>query len=344
MVMVLEHIFPESWIEKKFGLSFFLGLIYSVFGIVLAKLLFGANSGIVSVIFISILLIPSLRKLFKKEEEIEEKEKRFTIKKFYEDNKHLVFSYIGIFIGVYVAYFLLAFIGMKFGLDVHSIFKEQLFLDPAIMGRATYQSGTFLNILMNNWWVLMACFLLSLLSGNGATFFIVWNASAWASIFAVRSFAASSILETSSLKVALLMQAITLPHILLEGGAYILAGIAGAIISYDAVSKAKDLKRFIPLLFGILLFFAGINYLLTQLLSNILSLFVIRLVIVFGLIFLLKYAFVDKRHKEVFVYNYYLFVLAILVFILGVSVETAVLSYSDLIHTYYVAAQNFFIL
>lgn len=340
--MVLEHLFPDSWLEKKFSLSFFLGLSYSILGVILARLLFGANSGIVSVIFVSILLIPSLRKLFVKEEKSEEKEKSFTFKKFFKDNKHLVLAYVGVFVGVYVSYFLMTFLSLKLGWDVKALFGEQLFLDPAIAGRATYRLGLFWSILANNWWVLLTCFLLSLVSGNGATFFIVWNASAWAAIFAVRAVGASVVLGISAVKVALITQLITLPHILLEGGAYILAGIAGAVISDDAVSKSSDLKKFIPILIGVILAFILLNYLFKTVTNILPVLIILRMITVFSLVYLLSYAFPDKKHKEVFTYNYWLFGLAVLVFILGALVETGVLSFSGILNTYYAAAQMFF--
>lgn len=341
--MVLEHLFPESWLEKKFSISFFLGLGYSIIGVILARLLFGASSGIVSVIFVSILLIPSLRKLFVREENIEEKEKKFTLKNFYKDNKHLVFAYVGVFVGVYVAYFLMTFVSMRLGWNVTSMFGEQLFLDPAIAGRATYQFGLFWSILANNWWVLIACFFLSVISGNGATFFIVWNASAWAAIFAVRAVSASVVLGTSAIKVAAIMQVITLPHILIEGSAYILAGIAGAVISDDAVSKASDLKNFIPILLGVTVLFILLNYLFSLVTEYLPLLIILRMLSVFGLVYLLGYSFPDKKHKEVFTYNYWLFIIAILVFIIGALVETGVLSGSGILNQYYAAAQMFFL-
>lgn len=339
--MVLEHLFPESWLDKKFGVSFFLGLGFTVIGILLARLLFGANSGIVSVIFISILLIPSLRKLFVRGEKKEERERRFSFKHFYRDNKHLILTYLGMFLGVYVAYFALAYISMSIGWDVQSIFGEQLLLDPAISGRAAFSMSTFWSIFANNWWVLMACFLLSLLSGDGATFFIVWNASAWATIFAVRAFGASHVLGASTLKIAILLQAITLPHILLEGGAYILSGIAGSVISDDAISKSKDLRRFLLyLVLGIGMFIL-LNHLFGLITHSTPALVILRMITVFGLVYMLGYAFPDKRHKEVFIYNYWLFIGAIVVFVLGALVETGVLSFSDTLNMYYSAAETF---
>ena len=130
---------------------------------------------------------------------------------------------MGVFFGVFFAYYSIAFLSAHFGWNTLGLFREQLFLDPAIMGRATYSFATFWSILANNWWVLLATFFLSLLSGNGATFFVAWNASAWGAIFGMRAIGAAAVLGKSSLAVGGLMTLITLPHILLEGSAYIIA-------------------------------------------------------------------------------------------------------------------------
>ena len=340
--MVLEHLFPDSWIEKKFLPSMILGIVYSLIGIFIARLLFGANSGIVSVMFTSILLIPSLRKMFRKEEREEELEKKFSLIRLFKDNKNLIKTYLGIFIGVYISFYLVSFLSMSFGWNITKMFGEQLFLDPAIAGRATYDFATFWNILSNNWWVLLATFLLSLISGDGATFFIVWNASAWAVIFAVRSVAASFIMKTSALKIALLMQLMTLPHTLLEGGAYILAGIAGAMISYDATSRSKNLKKFLPLLFLLSASFVLINYLFSFISNNVVFLVILRIVSVLGLVYFLQLAFPDSKHQEVFRDNYWLFIGAIILFIIGALIETGVLSFASLLNNYYLASATFF--
>jgi len=260
--MVLEHLFPEDWLEKKVRYAFLLGVVYSVVGIILARLLFGANSGLASVIFTSLLLIPSLRKLFVREEKVEEREKKFSFKHLYTDNKHLIEAYMGVFLGVYVTYYLVSFLGMYFGFNTVNILREQLFLDPAISGRATYNASLFWSILSNNWWVLAACFLLSLISGDGAVFFVVWNASAWAAIFGFRAVAAAAVLGKSALGVGLTMNIITFPHILLEGGAYILAGIAGAVISSEVILRSKELRNFLFYLVVALVSFYFLNWFL----------------------------------------------------------------------------------
>ncbi len=340
--MVLEHLFPESWIEKKFFYAFLLGAVYSLIGIFLARLLFGGNSGIASVIFASLLLIPSLRKLFSAEEKREEKEKKFSLKHLYRDNKNLIHAYVGIFIGVYVAYYLVAFISLQYGFNIISLFREQLFLDPAIGGRASFSAPLFWSILQNNWWVLLACFLLSLISGNGATFFIVWNASAWAAIFGIRAVAAAAVLGKSALMVGLTMELITLPHTLLEGGAYILAGIAGAIISSDVISKAKNLKSFLLTFILIAIGVCFFDFIFRQFATGI-FLIILRIVVFIVLLYFLKHSFSDKKHIEVFMYNYWLFVLALGVFIIGALIEVFVLSNSTMLNNYYSASSSFFI-
>ncbi|MGM5481774.1 MAG: hypothetical protein ACQESE_05195 [Nanobdellota archaeon] len=337
--MVLEHLFPDNWLEKKFTFSILLASGYSLIGIILARLLFGANSGLASVMFTAILLIPSLRKLFEAEERREEKEKKFSLKELYKDNKHLIKAYVGIFAGVYLTYFLVSFISMNLGFDTFSIFKEQVFLDTALKGRATFSSGMFWSILHNNWWVLVACFLLSLISGNGATFFVVWNASAWAVIFAVRGTMAAQVTSYSPVAAAALLIMITLPHVILEGGAYILAGIAGAILSDDVISDAKDLKKFLggTVIAGLGFWF--VNYVLkTFFHATGAWLYILRMTAFLGLLYAVSRTFHDKRHKEVFVYNYWLFAIALAVFIVGAIVETIVLGNSNTLNFIYSAA------
>lgn len=335
--MVLEHLFPENWLEKKTGYAFLLGLLFSFVGISIARLLFGANSGLASVMFTSILLIPSLRKLFVSEERLEEKEKTFSFKELYKDNKHLIHTYVGIFLGVFTAFWALSFFGSLLGWNVASLFREQVFLDPALAGRATYSFSTFWSILQNNWWVLVACFFLSLISGDGATFFVVWNASAWAVIFGLRGVAAAVTLGQNPFVVAGLMLLLVFPHMLLEGGAYILSGIAGAVISDEVIAKSGEIKRFLGALILAVLGFWLANMFFKLFLAGP-WLVILRVLVLAGVVYALKSVFTDAKHKEVFTYNFWLFIIALLVFIVGAGVETGVLSYSVLLNKYYLAA------
>ena len=68
--MVLEQYFKVKWIERKEH-AFFLGFIYSLIGIISARLIFPSSVGIMSIAFASILMIPSLSILLKLEENVE---------------------------------------------------------------------------------------------------------------------------------------------------------------------------------------------------------------------------------------------------------------------------------
>ena len=88
--MVLEHLFPDDWLERKHRYAFLLAFLYSLVAIVVARLLFGANSGIVSVVFTSLLLIPYIKKLFEKGRDSEMQEPEFNLKRFWANNKQAV--------------------------------------------------------------------------------------------------------------------------------------------------------------------------------------------------------------------------------------------------------------
>ena len=88
--MVLEHIFPEDWLEQKTKYAFLLGAGYSILGILIAKILFPKDSGLVSVAFISLLLLPELNKIFSIEERQEMMETQFSFKELFRDDWDVV--------------------------------------------------------------------------------------------------------------------------------------------------------------------------------------------------------------------------------------------------------------
>ncbi len=334
--MVLEHLFPEDWLERKLRYAFILAVAYSTVAIVVARLLFAANSGIVSVVFTSLLLLPYMGKLLAKEERKELKERSFRLQELWRDNREAVKVYLVLFLGVYLTYTLYSFLLPQFGLDVGSVFREQLALELNLRG-AAFSGGTFLSIFLNNWWVLLACFLIA---GDAALFFIAWNASSWGTIFGFRALEAAlhggAFSAWTNLAVIL---AITLPHVLLEGGAYILAAIAGGVLSDDVVSKRAAMGRFIYWFLAAAIVFVVLHY-LYKVVFAALPLVAQLLSIATALLFLhyLAYVFDDRRHREVFAYNYRLFLLAIGLFIVGAIVETLVVGNSTLLQRVYFAA------
>jgi uncharacterized membrane protein SpoIIM required for sporulation len=338
--MVLEHLFPEDWLEKKVGYAFLIAVIYSTLGIIAARLLFGANSGIVSVIFTSLLILPYLQKMFKKEEKEEESEEKVKLKEssivsFLKRNQ-AIRVYAAIFLGIYLTYMFYSFILPQLGFNTFNILKEQLFVDPALRGRA-FDAGTFLSIFSNNWWVLLACFLLAIIVGDGAIFFITWNASSWGVLFGYRALSAGINAGVSPWWYLLLVFVITLPHVILEGGAYILAAISGNVISDEIIKDKSEIRNFIFYLFGgaclivvLKLFFKYAFGLASPVVFSLIS-----VILVTALIHIIITLFQQPRLKKVFVNNYNLFIIAIIIFLIGALVETFVLNYSGTLNKIY---------
>ncbi len=340
--MVLEHLFPEDWLERKLRYAFILAVVYSSIALIVARLLFPANSGIVSVAITSLLLIPYLNKLLQKEEKKELKEKRFTLQHFWRDNEKAIKVYGIIFLGIYLTYTAYSFFLPLLGFDVSSVFREQLALELNLRGGA-FSMDTFLTIFLNNWWVLLACFLLALIAGDGALFFIVWNASSWGAIFGFRALeAAGHGGAYGALANLLIILIITLPHLVLEGGAYILAAISGGVLSDDIVSKREAMVRFIYYFLGAAILFIFVFILFEAVFAGMpLVARVLEIAVILGALHFLSFVFDDKRHKKVFQYNYYLFLIAIAIFLIGALVETYVVGNSSLLQKVYWAALGF---
>lgn len=346
--MVLEHLFPENWLEKKVIYAFIIAVIYSILGIAAARVLFGANSGIVSVIFTSLFILPYLQKLFKREEKDEEKQELLSLKSF-ASVKHFVKKnkairvYFAIFFGIYLTYMLFSFILPQVGFNTFDVLKEQLFVDPALRGREpalignAFDSGTFFSIFANNWWVLLACFLLAIIVGDGAIFFITWNASSWGALFGYRALTAGWHSGINPLFYLGLLFLITLPHVILEGGAYILAAISGNVISDEIIKERSDIKNFIFYLIGgvgfmlvIKMFYSNLFGMNDPVVFSFLAILAIT-VMVHVIIRLFQQSWLQKVFKD----NYYLFIIAIIIFVIGALVETLVLTNSDTLNNIY---------
>jgi uncharacterized membrane protein SpoIIM required for sporulation len=332
--VVFEHLFPERLLERKEWTAFFLAFIYATLSIIIARLLFPANSGIVSVVFVSIFLIPYFETILKREERQEKREKK-GIFRLFKDNADAIRTYFFLFFGIYLAYMTYALLAPVLGFPVDAVFREQLSLE-SVRGGAVFSSSTFFSILMNNWWVLLACFLIALIAGDGAIFFIAWNASTWGTIFGYRALMASMHTGESVLWVLLLLVLITLPHVILEGGAYILAALAGGVISDEIIEKSEELREFVLYFIGAVLLY-GLYYMIIY---GRFSAMIETVLLIGGALVmphLMQFIFSGVQ-KKVFRYNFYLFACAIGVFILGAAVETLVLyNVTPLQHIYFAA-------
>lgn len=327
--MVLEQVLPSNWFQKRSYYAFLLSIGYSILGILIARFIFASNAGIVSVFFISLFLLPTMKKMFLYEDSLEEKEKYFSFKHLLKNNTCLIKTYLMIFLGVFLTYTFVSFVLPQLGIDTFNIFREQLNIDHNLRGQAlAFSSNTFLDILVNNWWVLVACFVLGLITGDGAIFFITWNASVWGTIFGFRALSASIVANVNPWYFLAIILIFVIWHVIIEGLAYILVGTAGGVISREIIKVREDVRDFVIYFFiGIILIFL-INILLYNLVPSIFFRLIMSSLSFIFLLSFMEEIFENKTHKMVFKYNFYLFILGIIVFIIGAIVETYVLSNS----------------
>lgn len=266
--MVLEHIFPEDWLEKKAFFAFLLGIGYSVVGILIASILFPGDPALVAVAFTSMLLLPELYKIFSIEERQESMEQEVSLRALWRDDIGLVKIYIFLFLGILLTYSIGTMILPEF--TTNNLFREQLeirfgqgFSGNAIFG-GQFSTQLFIDLLSNNFLVMMACFMLALLTGDGAIFLITWNASVWGTIFGLTAKNAAAFSGQNAWILYGTVMLIVFPHMIIEAICYFLAAISGSVISKDVLLEKFASHRFLEV-FGLnlyLLFFAIVFLLL----------------------------------------------------------------------------------
>ena len=246
--MVLEQIFRPSWIEKKPLSALILGILYSIIGIISAKLIFGANAGLMSVAFTAILMIPSINILFRDEENIEIREQKLSLKLLFKDHWDIFTIYFFLFMGVFFTYAFFSLLA-PFAFTI-KVFAPQLKVG-GITGGA-FMAGTFYSILLNNFIVLGVCFVLSLVYGAGSILFITWNASVWGIIFGyvVKQSSGSNNLFLA-FGIAILP---LLPHLITEAVSYFSASIVGGVVSKAVIREKLFSEKFHHIITDALIF------------------------------------------------------------------------------------------
>ncbi|HLD00591.1 MAG TPA: hypothetical protein VJC39_02500 [Candidatus Nanoarchaeia archaeon] len=263
--MVLEHIFPEDWLEQKGRYAFLLGVIYTIVGILISYVLFPGDPALVAVAFTSMLLLPELYKIFSIEERRESIEKKVSLLNLWRDDLDIVKIYVFLFLGILLVYSIGTILLPS--LETNNLFREQLEirLGQGFSGQATAGGGLFLDLLSNNFVVLIACFILALLSGDGAIFLITWNASVWGTIFGFTAKNAALFSGESHFLLFAVIMLVVFPHMIIEGLSYFMAAISGSIISKDVLLEEFASERFFEvfgfnlylLLFGLVFLVVG---------------------------------------------------------------------------------------
>lgn len=260
--MVLEDLIKVREARRNPFIMFFLSILLSSIGIIVAYATFPSSASVLSIAFVTVGMMPILYHIFL----VEEKEEANTpgcCTTFLERHFDLILIYSFIFIGLIVSY---SFWYVFLPEEVRgSVFAEQekavagiQNLKAELTGNVSYSASMpcskdpwcwFGFILENNTKVLFLALMMSFVYGVGAIFLIAWNASVIGVVIgkdALNVIAVYAGLGPFSVVASYahgLVNAIGLiPHGVPELLGYFVGAIAGGIISV-AITKGKHLTH-----------------------------------------------------------------------------------------------------
>lgn len=243
--MVLEQLYPVEFLKERPKYAFLLSMAFTVFATFFAMMIFPQDPALVIVAITSTLLIPSLYQFTVFSADVEGKIADMGVKDVIFANKQLFKVYAYMFFGSFFVFAIFALILPT--LATNHLFEQQMavMVGGAIAGIGTKFSMQLLwELMSNNFQVLMLCFIISIIAGNGSIYMIIWNASVWGTVFGTLAKTTAANLGASSAIVFLLIMLSVFPHVLLEMGSYLLAVISGTVISNGLAREKIISKRF----------------------------------------------------------------------------------------------------
>ena len=266
--MVVEEFFKAKWAEKRPVYSLFLGIFFTLISFFTSFLLFRETPnfiGISTILFTVILVIPTVNKLFDLEEKLEVKEKL----SFFIKHEHIIDFFIYFFIGVFIVLFVIALIKPNMVFSEEQLYNIQTSIveegrklpPPPTLGS---EGKEILRLFKNNMYVMIISFILSLFYGGGALFLITLNASIFASALAnvIRN-SLPNVGFISTYTFTLCNLGVMFFHMIPEVSGYLLAAIAGGVLSHAFVREKIGGKNFrIVLLDSIILLIVAIVFLI----------------------------------------------------------------------------------
>lgn len=259
--------------------AFFVGFFCALLGIVTAFFLIKEFVGLVSVFFTSLALLPFWSRMLSAKTVMEGTEEEITkgkgiiiteikvvslrekinpiklIKSYSNVFNAYVFSFLGIFL-VYALLQVIAPTHLLFG----DLFKEQVQIASIGPG---FSVPSFEAIFANNFFVILVCFLISLIYRSGVII-IAWNAGVWGYVFGAIAHNAATVYGKNIVLYFFGLIASVAPHIIAEAAAYLAASIAGVLL-FEAIWLNLKNKNFyflvadavVLLVFSLLLLVAG---------------------------------------------------------------------------------------
>ncbi|MBC8500813.1 MAG: hypothetical protein ISS25_02045 [Nanoarchaeota archaeon] len=236
--MIDELFFKQGLARRKLNFIFF-GFIVTIVGFLTSLILFNADS-LATLLVITMLLMPVLMRLFRKEEVIV-REKR--LKKIFENHKFVFETYFFLFLGIFFAFLILQlttiynqdFFATAFEFQSSWVVKNQESLgviDDSI-------SGVIVSSLINDLLIMVVSFLLSFFYGSGGIFLIIAAASILSTtlIYLLRFF-------ESFFGFTLFLLATLIIYVLPLIFVFIITSTAGGILSKAVISEKIFGKHF----------------------------------------------------------------------------------------------------
>lgn len=236
---------------------FFLGLIYSSVGLLLAWWVFHAESSLIMVFLTAIASVIIMYNTLIYEEKFGLSSKS-ELKILKHHSRALLF-FVFLFFGFFVAYALWYFFLPP--QQAASLFRTQIQTivsinqQTGIVG-SYFNASTFLSILSNNLRVLFFCIVFSFFYGSGAIFILAWNASVMGVAMGnfMRNIISKFALLVGWQQAAVYFHAFSLGllrylvHGIPEVLAYFMGGLAGGLISVGLIKKHYRSARFVHVL------------------------------------------------------------------------------------------------
>jgi len=242
--MVLEEI-KTNWIIRHPSLALALGFIYSLLGYILANMFFIDKQVSIAMLFITTLLVVPTMIIALGDQMKHEATQH---ENFFQSHRSIFLGYIYMFVGAFMGYMVLGIFADQYILKIFEyqldFLKKQEGLSLQVLNqffenRPAPQLESVLSILQHNLSVVLVCFIISLFVGAGGVFLVLLNASVFSSFAIVM---VKYLTET--LRQAALVIGIFSLHVIPEAGAFMVAAIAGGILSKAVIAEKWGTANF----------------------------------------------------------------------------------------------------
>ncbi|MBI5398906.1 stage II sporulation protein M [Candidatus Woesearchaeota archaeon] len=247
--MVLEEFMKIDVVEHRPYVSFFLGFFFTFLGFFVALFFFRNAMSVAMVFLTTLFLVPLMIKLIKIEED---RERRDGLRHFFHNHADVFQVYLFSFLGIFVAFVVLGvatnaydqpiyndafsfqskFLRLEHGLTTERV-KEFVADEP------NPTLSQFAAIFVRNSVVLVLSFALAFFYGASAIFLIVLNASVFANFIVL---VGAFITQTLGEKILALL--LFMVHLLPELSAFLVAAIAGGVVSKALIKESRHSLEF----------------------------------------------------------------------------------------------------